>query len=99
MNDPQPTQADIRCQRIVFEGRVQGVGFRYTAASLAKAYPITGYVKNLANGTVELVVQGRDQDIARLVARIVDGFRGYIERKTVEELIPREEYSGFEIRR
>ena len=41
----------LRC-RVIYRGRVQGVGFRYTSASIARRFPVTGYVRNLPDGTV-----------------------------------------------
>lgn len=46
------------CKRVVFEGRVQGVGFRYTACTVAKGYAVVGYVRNLPTGEVELIAEG-----------------------------------------
>ena len=43
---------------IIFMGRVQGVGFRYTLMTIAKKYHMTGYVRNLYNGNVEVEIQG-----------------------------------------
>lgn len=51
-------------QRIVrFHGNVQGVGFRYTANQTARGYDITGYVKNLSDGSVECVAEGQPKEI------------------------------------
>ena len=47
---------------IIYVGQVQGVGFRYTLSILAKRYNLTGYVKNLDNGNVEVEIQGEDVD-------------------------------------
>ena len=46
------------CKRVYYSGRVQGVGFRYTAQGLAADYTVAGYVRNLPNGDVELVAEG-----------------------------------------
>ncbi|QDV19395.1 Acylphosphatase [Gimesia panareensis] len=63
----EPHQSDSSADQIglraIYEGRVQGVGFRYRTSQLAQRYPITGFVKNLADGTVELVAQARDQSV------------------------------------
>jgi len=48
---------------ILFSGRVQGVGFRYTVTHIAYRYNLTGYVRNLDNGNVEVQIQGNDDDI------------------------------------
>lgn len=50
-------------KHVYFIGRVQGVGFRYTARSLALNYRVTGYVRNLADGRVELVAGGENAEI------------------------------------
>ena len=43
---------------ILYEGRVQGVGFRYTTKSVANGFEVTGTVRNLTDGRVELVAEG-----------------------------------------
>ncbi|MEQ9460739.1 MAG: acylphosphatase [Phycisphaeraceae bacterium] len=49
--------------RVIYAGDVQGVGFRFTAARLAQAFPITGFVRNLPDGTVQLEAQGSPSDL------------------------------------
>jgi acylphosphatase len=96
MNAPLPP----RCRRrIVFSGRVQGVGFRYTAASAARTCRVNGYVRNCADGTVELLAEGPVENIERLLGRLGESFTGQIERQTVEELDLPEQFDSFEIRR
>lgn len=46
---------------VIFSGSVQGVGFRYTAEALSKKFPVTGFVRNLPDGTVELVAEGEEE--------------------------------------
>ncbi|MGN1167316.1 MAG: acylphosphatase [Lachnospiraceae bacterium] len=58
--------SEIR-KRIVFHGRVQGVGFRYTAKYLAQSLGLTGWVKNEYDGTVIMEVQGREPMIFKLM--------------------------------
>ena len=58
--------SEIR-KHIVFYGRVQGVGFRYTAKYLAQSLELTGWVKNDWGGTVTMEVQGREQLINKLL--------------------------------
>lgn len=61
--------ADIR-KRIVFHGRVQGVGFRYTARLAAENLGLTGWVKNDWDGTVLMEVQGREILVNKLLVRL-----------------------------
>jgi acylphosphatase len=72
-------------RRVLYTGRVQGVGFRYTARRIAQQYPVGGYVRNLANGQVELVAEGADQDVAAFLDALSGAMAGYIEQTTVEE--------------
>lgn len=53
-----------------FHGRVQGVGFRHTAFTIAQHYPISGYVQNLPDGSVELIVEGQQAAIDRYIAHL-----------------------------
>ena len=88
-----------RCRRrVIFEGRVQGVGFRYTAASVARACRVNGYVRNCADGTVELLAEGPIDNVDQLLGRLGESFSGNIERRTVEELELPEQFDSFEIR-
>ncbi|MFQ5732075.1 MAG: acylphosphatase [Planctomycetaceae bacterium] len=85
MKDPADSSATI-CRRVVYAGRVQGVGFRYTAHSIARRSPVSGYVKNLADGTVELVVQGRADVIESFLDEINRRFEGHITDCDVREM-------------
>ena len=66
-------------ERVIYSGRVQGVGFRYTVRNIAKHHPVTGYVRNLSDGSVELVAQGELPAINSLLADVADKFRGNID--------------------
>ena len=95
MSDPA---SSIR-QRVVFHGRVQGVGFRYTTASIAKRHPVVGYVKNLPDGSVELVAEAEPVVLEQFLADIASEFSGNIRQQNAEE-IPRDEpFLRFDIRR
>ncbi|MCK6456427.1 MAG: acylphosphatase [Phycisphaerae bacterium] len=90
---------DARTRRtILFSGRVQGVGFRYTTCNVARTLPVAGYVRNLADGRVETVVEGPPDEIDRLVRRLRDTFGASI-RDVHETASPATgEFRGFEIR-
>lgn len=53
-----------------FKGRVQGVGFRYRAHNAASMYGVTGWVKNLYDGSVEMEAQGKEEDIDKMIQAI-----------------------------
>ncbi len=57
-------------KRIVFTGRVQGVGFRYRATQLARRLDLSGWVENESNGSVLMEVQGSDEAIDKLLVGI-----------------------------
>ncbi len=79
-------------KRVTYSGRVQGVGFRYTAIHVAASFPIAGYVRNLPNGNVELVAEGPAEDVDAFLSRLAEQMAGYIEETVVAE----EEPSGLQ---
>lgn len=88
---------DQTARHIIFRGRVQGVGFRYTASSVARRYGITGFVRNLPDGAVEMLAQGDPQDIDNCIEDIQDAFTGHIRDTQVEPIPHNPRYSDFEI--
>lgn len=85
--------SEIR-KRIVFYGRVQGVGFRYTAKYLAHSLGLTGWVRNDCSGTVTMEIQGRETLINKLLVGLNQGHFITIEWMDAKEL-PVEEESEF----
>ena len=53
----------MKCYELIIKGRVQGVGYRFFARRKASKYGLTGYVKNLFNGDVKIIVRGKDDKI------------------------------------
>ena len=86
-------------RRILYSGTVQGVGFRWTAASAIRGLPVAGYVRNLPNGQVELVLEGDDRDNDEAVRLVREALGTYIRREAHETSPPTGEFSGFAIRR
>jgi acylphosphatase len=68
-----------------FEGRVQGVGFRFTTDHLARHYNVTGYVQNLPDGRVRLVAEGEREQVQGLLDAVRKEMGRYIQNDTVEE--------------
>ncbi|WP_460647288.1 acylphosphatase [Lacrimispora xylanolytica] len=88
---------DIIRKRIYVDGRVQGVGFRYKVKYLAPGFGITGLVKNLDDGRVEMELQGTDSGIERLLQEI-NNDRFIVIKDMQWELISVIEEKGFHIR-
>lgn len=57
-------------KKAIFEGKVQGVGFRYTAKETSKGFDIVGWVKNLPTGTVELCLMGEEEEVDEFLKEI-----------------------------
>jgi acylphosphatase len=60
---------------VLISGRVQGVAYRYFAEKYAKSFGITGWVKNLYDGRVEVLAQGDREDLDLFLARLKEGPR------------------------
>ena len=103
-NGPVPNQLvngyqSGRQQReVYYAGQVQGVGFRYTVRSLALRFDVTGFVRNLPDGRVHLVVEGAGDDIGTLLDEIKAEMSRYVEdvQETVRPASGR--FSSFSIR-
>ncbi|UCE99614.1 MAG: acylphosphatase [Planctomycetota bacterium] len=85
-------------KHIIFTGRVQGVGFRFTAHSIANRYRLAGFVRNLSDGTVEMFAQGSAEDIDDCIADMKENFSGYIRETKIEEIPCDVQYKDFNIR-
>jgi acylphosphatase len=72
------TASDRQRRTVLYSGRVQGVGFRYTTRSIAHRYAIEGHVKNLPDGRVELMVEGEKREIDQFLREIRDHFTSHI---------------------
>ena len=67
-----------------FNGHVQGVGFRYSAAHIARRHPVAGYVQNLPDGRVRIVAEGEPQAIDQFFDHIRDALSRHIEDCNIE---------------
>lgn len=84
---------------IIVTGRVQGVGFRYHAMNLAMEYHLTGWVRNMSNGGVEMEVQGTQERVEMFVRNLDTGTNWIrIDRKSVADMPGLVEETGFRIR-
>jgi acylphosphatase len=76
----------MAARHVIFIGRVQGVGFRYTAHRIAYRHQLTGFVRNLPDGTVEMVAQGPAGDIDDCIKDIKDYFGDYLRETRIQEI-------------
>ena len=82
-----------------YEGRVQGVGFRYSVRQIAKGFNVTGWVRNLADGRVELQVSGEDEEVNAFLEAIRQSDLGSLIKNASEHgLVSPVDSRGFEIR-
>ncbi len=85
-------------REVHYSGRVQGVGFRYTVRRLAGGYNVTGYVQNLPDGRVRVVVEGQPEPIRGLLQDIEDAMQEYIRGTDTASLPATNEFRAFDIR-
>jgi acylphosphatase len=95
MSEDRSARARV-CLRI--SGRVQGVGFRYSAMDEARRLGVSGWVRNTHDGTVELVAEGDREQLQRLVTWCHVGPRGALVTDVEERWLEhRGEFDGFRI--
>lgn len=76
----------MSAKHVFYEGRVQGVGFRWTVKSIARGFDVVGWVRNLPDGRVEMQADGDVEE--------VDGFLDAIRESSLAGHIQREDVSG-----
>ncbi len=88
-----------RCRmHIFYSGQVQGIGFRYTAKTVATGYEVAGIVRNLPDGRVELIAEGARGELEAFHDAIRgEGLAGFIRDESVNWGQAKNEFHGFEI--
>lgn len=86
-------------KQVIFNGRVQGVGFRYTVKQLALGFDLVGWIKNLKDGTVELQISGDEEEVNEFINEIVEEseLASLIKEHRVWEIEPLKDCCGFKI--
>lgn len=85
------------CKHVYYSGRVQGVGFRYSAQRLANVHAMAGYVRNLTDGRVELLVEGPADKVEAFLNALSRQLSDYIAEVDVSDEAPTGQ-QGFGIR-
>jgi len=88
----------LQHRQITYSGNVQGVGFRYTARSIARGYKVVGYVRNLPTGQVELVAEGSADEIDRFLGELAEQMSGQIRSVDCDRRPVSREFAEFSIR-
>jgi len=85
--------------RVFYEGNVQGVGFRWSVRHIAKGFDVTGWVRNLLDGRVELQINGEEDEVRAFLDGIAQSdLRALIRKQTENKLKNPIAARGFEIR-
>jgi len=78
-----------------FSGHVQGVGFRFTACRVAERYDVTGCVRNLPDGRVEMIAEGRPDQVRAFVEAVHRAMSGYVREVQTSESPATGEFADF----
>jgi len=89
--------ADVHHATVFFSGRVQGVGFRYSALQAAREFEVAGWVKNLDDGRVQLEVEGAPAEVTAYLAALEERMHGHIRKTERSEHARTPQFSGFSI--
>ena len=85
--------------QVFYEGNVQGIGFRWSVRNVAKGFDVTGFVRNLRDGRVELQAAGDEQEVRDFLEAILQSeLRAHIRKHTESPLLNPPAFRGFEIR-
>ena len=85
--------------QVFYEGNVQGVGFRWSVRNIAKGFDVTGSVRNLADGRVELQATGNEEEVRAFLDAILESeLRSHIRKQSETPLTDPPPFRGFEIR-
>jgi len=97
--DGMEPEKPMKATMVHYSGNVQGIGFRATAVMIARDYPVTGWVKNLTDGRVQLLVEGEADAVTKFLKAIRDHWKGQIDKEETEDQKPTGKFKKFEIAR
>lgn len=83
---------------MLFTGHVQGVGFRFTTCDVAQPFDVTGFVRNLPDGRVELVAEGEPPELDAFLAAVSNVMGGLVRDTEIADADARGEFERFDIR-
>jgi len=84
--------------QVFYEGNVQGIGFRWSVRHVATGFDVTGWVRNLLDGRVELQVKGEEDEVRAFLEAVAESeLRAHIRKQTENKLEKPLTARGFEI--
>jgi acylphosphatase len=88
----------VKAAHVHFSGNVQGVGFRYSCRQVAKGFDVTGWVKNLDDGRVEMWAQGEESEVLEFLKAVDEShLKGLISKAIVDWTTAQDGLTGFSI--
>jgi acylphosphatase len=96
MTSDEPAEKSIG-RTVFYSGRVQGVGFRYTAVAMSRDYPVTGWVKNLDDGRVQLVVEGPAKGVNDFLEAMRQRWKDNLKKEDVQNSDPTGKFKDFHL--
>tara|TARA_B100000579_G_C22712892_1_gene795480 strand:+ start:276 stop:536 length:261 start_codon:yes stop_codon:yes gene_type:complete len=82
---------------VKFWGRVQGVGFRWNVKDVSSKYSVTGYVKNLSDGSVEMLAEGEEEEVLSFLVAVEERMLGYVTERSQVTRKGESQFSDFRI--
>ncbi|BBO32417.1 acylphosphatase [Lacipirellula parvula] len=95
---PAHRPTSLQRRQAIYTGHVQGVGFRETTRRLAEGFEVTGFIKNLPDGRVELIAEGFAGELDRFLAAVAERMEGRIRNVAVDVRPALGEFADFRIR-
>jgi acylphosphatase len=89
---------EVHHETAFFTGRVQGVGFRYTALETAREFDVSGFVSNLEDGRVLLEAEGRPEEVEAFIAAVQERMHGFVRKVDRHGHLRDAQFAGFIIR-
>jgi acylphosphatase len=87
----------VKACTVYYSGKVQGVGFRATTAEMARDFPVTGWVKNLDDGRVQLLVEGPEESVDKFLKKVHDRWKDNIEKEEIKKQDASRKYKSFDV--
>ena len=91
-------KAKTQQREVYYSGNVQGVGFRYTTRSIARGFAVTGFVKNLSDGRVQVVVEGEPAEVQAFLNNVQGEMRQWIHQTQETVLSATGRFPTFDVR-